>query len=134
MNNLCDCRYCTEKRKLREAMQANTVVDTVEELAIPEVKKPRVIIKEFTYAQTRQHFVETNVTDGTMKEDYFRIPERNERVIHSDNATIVILHDGTKGVAKCNPTDELNYTKGIKIAYTRAKIKLLQKELKKLTK
>jgi hypothetical protein len=44
------------------------------------------------------------------------------------------LDDGTKGVAKCSPEDEFNETKGIKIAYNRAKIKLLQKELNKLIK
>lgn len=91
-------------------------------------------VKDFVYKEVRQYFVEKSNLKDEVKEDYFRIKERLEKVIHSGNRTIVILDDGTKGISKCSPEDEYNKLKGIKIAYTRAKIKSLQKELKRLCK
>jgi hypothetical protein len=46
----------------------------------------------------------------------------------------VILPDGTRGVAKCDDNDEFDINKGKDIAYNRARIKSLSKELKKLIK
>lgn len=56
------------------------------------------------------------------------------KVIQNGPATIVILEDGTRGVSKCLPTDEFDEETGIEIAYVRARIKQLQKELKTLIK
>ena len=91
-------------------------------------------VKDLTYHGNKQYFTEVNRTSGDVKEDYFRTSDKKERVIHNENATVVILDDGSKGVAKCCPDEEYNKTKGIKIAYIRAKIKSLKKELKTLTK
>ena len=91
-------------------------------------------IKDFTYYEVRQFFTEENHTLHTLTNNSFRVREKHERVIHNGNATIVILDDGSKGKAKCSPQDDFNKTKGIKIAYLRAKIKSLHKELKSLTK
>lgn len=95
-------------------------------------KNPEV--KEFTYYETNQRFKENNITEGTYTENSFMIKEKNEKIIHHGNATIVILDDGSKGVAKCCEKDEYDKLKGVKIAYIRAKIKSLQKELKQLVK
>jgi hypothetical protein len=89
-------------------------------------------VKEIKYLEGRQYFNEKNLTTGEVKSTFFKTKEKNEKVIHNKNATIVILDDGCKGVAKCSPEDEFNKTTGIKIAYLRAKIKSLQKELKYL--
>jgi hypothetical protein len=91
-------------------------------------------VKIFTYNKYYVSFTEHSNTTGELKKGAFSIPERTQKVIHSKNATIVILDDGSKGIAKCCKDDEYNKTTGIKIAYTRAKIKSLQKELKKLIK
>lgn len=91
-------------------------------------------VKEIVYHECKQHFTEKNFTTGETKSTYFKIKPKKEKIIHNKNATIVILDDGCKGVAKCSPEDEFDKTKGIKIAYLRAKIKSLQKELKSLTK
>lgn len=56
------------------------------------------------------------------------------KVIRSNNATVVILSDGTKGVSKCMDEDEYDSVKGFDIAYTRACIKRLNKNLKELVK
>lgn len=56
------------------------------------------------------------------------------RVIRNGVATIVILNDGSKGVAKCLPEDEYDPDLGYSIAYTKAKIKSLTKQLKKMSK
>ncbi|WP_010497778.1 hypothetical protein [Paenibacillus elgii] len=56
------------------------------------------------------------------------------KVIKNGVATIVILSDGTKGVSKCLPEDEYDAEKGYEIALTKAKIKRLNKQLKKLIK
>ena len=92
-------------------------------------------IKIIKYYGTKQYFVETDARTGEIiKDSSFRIKPKSERIIHNDMATIVILDDGSKGVSKCMPEDEYNKIKGIKIAYLRAKIKSLHKELKVLTK
>jgi hypothetical protein len=54
------------------------------------------------------------------------------KVIRSGNATIVILTDGSKGISKCLPEDRYDPDKGFQIAYTKAKIKSLGKQLKQL--
>lgn len=92
-------------------------------------------IKTIIYQGTKQYFTEIDErTKEVIKDSSFRTAQKREKVIHNDNATIVILDDGSKGVAKCNPIDDYNKTTGIKIAYLRAKIKSLQKELKVLAK
>lgn len=53
-----------------------------------------------------------------------------KRCIVNKNVVIVILNSGAKGVAKCLPEDEFNEDTGIRIAYIKAKIKELTKELK----
>jgi hypothetical protein len=45
-----------------------------------------------------------------------------KRVIRNGKATIVILADGSKGVAKCSPDDEYDADKGLEIATLRAEI------------
>jgi hypothetical protein len=96
------------------------------------VSEPEV--KEFVYAEVRQYFTEKSNLEEDIRKDYFRIREKKEHVIHHGNRTIVILDDGSKGIAKCSPEDTYDKLTGIKIAYHRAKIKSLEKELKKLTK
>lgn len=59
--------------------------------------------------------------------------EDNLKVIRNGKATIVILEDGTKGVSKCLEEDTYNESIGFEIAYKKAKIKQLTKELKKLS-
>jgi len=56
------------------------------------------------------------------------------KLIINGNTTIVILDDGSKGVAKCMESDEYDMDKGVDIAYTRAIIKSSQKKLKGLVK
>ncbi|RXZ78032.1 hypothetical protein EBB07_28660 [Paenibacillaceae bacterium] len=89
-------------------------------------------VKEIVYKEVRQHFTELSLSSGFLKQDYFRIPERKQKVIHTKDETIVLLDDGSKGVAKCSYKDKYNKLTGIKIAYIRAKIKSLEKELKEL--
>jgi hypothetical protein len=56
-------------------------------------------------------------------------------IINEVNETIVVILDnGTKGIAKCLSEDEFDIQKGFDIAYLKAKIKSLQKQLKQLTK
>ena len=97
-----------------------------------EFKKPETKVKTFKYFKTRMEF--EMKCNGVTSKDAFMIPERNSKMIFSNNAVICILDDGSKGVSKCSPDDNYHETTGVKIAYTRAKIKSLQKELKKLTK
>lgn len=75
--------------------------------------------------------------------EYFELvePEENRKhivdgnlVIQNGRAIIVILPDGCKGVAKCLLEDKFDPELGYEIAYTRAKVKSLAKEIKKLNK
>lgn len=54
-----------------------------------------------------------------------------QRVIYSNNATIVILKSGVKGISKCLVSDVYNEEVGYRVAYLKAKIKEMNKELKK---
>lgn len=53
-----------------------------------------------------------------------------KRVIYSDKVTVVILNSGIKGIAKCLDEDEYDKKVGYRIAYLKAKIKEMNKELK----
>jgi len=91
-------------------------------------------VKTITYHETRQQYTEEVRATGVIATNSFKIKENKEKIIHNGNTTIIILNDGTKGVAKCSSSDGYNRTTGIKIAYLRAKIESLQKELSGLTK
>ena len=54
-----------------------------------------------------------------------------KRVIYSDKVTVVILNSGIKGIAKCLEEDEYDKKAGYRIAYLKAKIKEMNKELKR---
>lgn len=54
-----------------------------------------------------------------------------KRVIYSDKVTVVILNSGIKGIAKCLEEDEYDKKTGYRIAYLKAKIKEMNKELKR---
>jgi hypothetical protein len=56
------------------------------------------------------------------------------RVIYNGLCTIVILSDGSKGIAKCNPYDRYIRQIGHDIAHARARIKRDEKEIAKLSK
>lgn len=53
-----------------------------------------------------------------------------KRVIYSDKVTVVILNNGIKGIAKCLEEDEYDKKTGYRIAYLKAKIKEMNKELR----
>ena len=53
-----------------------------------------------------------------------------KRVIYSDKVTVVILNNGIKGIAKCLEEDEYDKKVGYRIAYLKAKVKEMNKELK----
>ncbi len=79
----------------------------------------------------------TTVTDGNgfvIDQQHITKPEKNYKVIYNGKATIVILEDGTKGIAKCSPEDKFSVQMGHDIAIIRANIKKLQKDLRNLTK
>lgn len=60
-----------------------------------------------------------------------KINSEIKKVIKNGKATIVILSSGVKGVAKCLEEDTYNEETGIRIAYLKAKIKEMTKELKR---
>ena len=94
-----------------------------------------MVIRETIYEAVRQpkHEITTKGTSIFVDDDSFMLPEKKQKLMFQDKAIICILDDGTKGVAKCNDDDDYNQTIGIKIAYIRAKIKSLIKELNELT-
>lgn len=86
------------------------------------------------YYSMNQRFIQKDLEGNVIKDSSFKIPSKTQRLIFNQNATICILDDGCKGVSKCMEEDVYNETKGIKIAYLRAKIKSMNKELKQLIK
>ncbi len=53
-----------------------------------------------------------------------------KRVIYSNKVTVVILNSNVKGVAKCLDGDKYDKKIGYRVAYLKAKIKEMNKELK----
>ena len=55
-------------------------------------------------------------------EKYFDIEENRQNITHivNKNAVVIILNDGRKGVAKCNPADKFNLAFGTALAVARA--------------
>ena len=90
--------------------------------------------KTIVYSAGYQNFYEYDEDGNIIKQGSFRIPEKHEVVIENEKATVVFLDDGSKGVALCHPSDIKNETIGIKLAYLRAKIVSLQKEIKTILK
>lgn len=71
-------------------------------------------------------------------EEYFKeyikeVKQDNDvqRVIYSNSVTVVILKSGIKGISKCLEGDVYNEEVGYRVAYLKAKIKEMKKELKK---
>lgn len=77
----------------------------------------------------------TNVETGkTRTEKVKAIEAFTAQVIHQDKYTIVIIDDGSKGIAMCREGDEYSRKKGLKLAFKRAMLVMLEKEIKELLK
>jgi hypothetical protein len=88
--------------------------------------------KTVVYQGYKQEFCTTNDSTGETLYGYYFVPATKAKIIHKDTATIVIFEDGSKGVAKCGKDDTYSRKTGLKIAYNRAMIQHLQKEIDKL--
>lgn len=78
------------------------------------------------------------VFDVAEIEEYFKeyieeiqVDDDVKKVIYSDRVTVVILNSGVKGIAKCLEEDNYDKEKGYRVAYLKAKIKEMSRELKK---
>lgn len=68
--------------------------------------------------------------DGkVVQEQLVRGQKGSYKVIYNDDVTVVILSDGTKGIAKRNPADPYKLQVGHDIAHARASIKQLEKQI-----
>mgnify|MGYP006883105101 CR=1 FL=1 len=108
------------------------IAELKEEKEEPKIHKVINTRYDKTYHKFTQEIVENG--EITSKTDTFSRPAMNQKVIVNEPAVICILDDGSKGVSKCMEEDVFDENKGIKIAYIKAKIKSLQKELKQLSK
>lgn len=96
-------------------------------MEIIEVNKNNVRVKcgyhmgVFSMEEIEKYFDEYNLTSG-----YDDI----SKCIINDNVTVIILKSGCKGIAKCLPQDKYEEEIGVRVAYIKAKIKEMQKELK----
>lgn len=86
-----------------------------------------------TYSSGHQSFRRVTREGGEtfVSESSFKIPEKKQvlNIDEEKGTTICTLDDGSVGTSKCMNNDVYDGLKGIKIAYLRAKIKSLQKEL-----
>lgn len=72
--------------------------------------------------------------EDEIKISYTEVEKFACKIIYNGNTTIVILDDGSKGIAKCMPDDTYDKQKGIDIAGLKALVKSYQKKIKKLIK
>jgi len=88
-----------------------------------------------SYKGTYITFSEKNLVTGEVTDGKFKLFDGFEGKIYSaDKYVVVVLKDGSKGVAKCIETDEFKYKRGLRIAFNRALIEHLKAETKKLYK
>lgn len=96
-------------------------------MEVIEVSKNNVKVKcgyhmgVFSIEEVEKYFNEYNITS-----EYNDI----SKCIINDNVTVIILKSGCKGIAKCLPQDKYEEEIGVRVAYIKAKIKEMQKELK----
>lgn len=81
------------------------------------------------YHQVYQGFTEYDENGFIIKEGSFKIPAWKQEIMTNGPATIIWLEDGSKGVAICNECDDFKTSTGRKLAYLRAKIVSLTKEI-----
>ena len=86
------------------------------------------------YAQVYQKFTEYDENGIIVKEGSFRIPEWKQEIMTNGPATIIWLENGSKGVSVCNEIDNWKTSTGRKLAYLRAKIISLTKEIEETIK
>jgi len=105
-----------------------------EEVKSEEIKetKQKPINKVYTYRMI-PHKINWKIThNGEIVNQTIDSGDESYKLIINGNTTIVILDDGSKGIAKCLDSDVYDMDKGIDIAYTKAIIKSSQKKLKGL--
>ena len=86
------------------------------------------------YGKVYQKFTEYDENGFIVKEGSFQIPEWKQEIMTNGPATIIWLEDGSKGVAICNECDNFKISTGRKLAYLRAKIASLMKEVEQTIK
>jgi hypothetical protein len=100
-----------------------------------EVKNKNVnqVKNSVAYKGAYISFTETNQLTGEVTEGKFKLFDGFDAKVYSaDKYVVVVLADGSKGISKCDETDEFSYKNGLKIAFSRALIDHIKKETKKL--
>lgn len=138
-NELCEYGYGWNLEE--EAMELATKEESV------QIEESETVLSKTKQKKKQQHTLIWEYPDYSIdvltKEDGRVVDkttitkEREQvRIItnESNGTVVVILGDGTKGIARCLPEDEFDVEKGTDIAHVKAIIKLFQKKLKQLTK
>jgi hypothetical protein len=89
-------------------------------------------VKKVNYEKVKYYFTETNVETGESYSGYFTEEPMSARLMRIASYTILILEDGSKGVAECGRNENFSRKSGLKIAWLRAMIIHFQKELDRL--
>lgn len=87
------------------------------------LENPRIGVGVFDLEEVKEYFKEYA--------EEIKTDEDVKRVIYSDGVTVVILKSGVKGIAKCLEDDVYSKEIGYRVAYIKAKIKEMNKELKR---
>jgi hypothetical protein len=99
------------------------------------------IIKDLSPSKTRvftyeylPYSININLfeNDQFVKSQHQNYETEKMKVVYTGNKTIVLLSDGSKGVARCNPEDKFDDKKGLDIAFYRAWMKKIEKRLEKI--
>ncbi len=91
------------------------------------------IIHNYRVLPYTYNSIVTSPKGDLIQEQHVKGSQNNYKVIYNGDVTIVILEDGSKGIAKRNPSDTYNRQIGHDIAFKRAKIKSLKKEIMRLS-
>ena len=107
-------------------------INSIEEVQKQVTQKP--MNKVYTYEMIPHKINWRIIHNGEIIDQVIDSGTESYKLIINGNTTIVILDDGSKGIAKCLDSDVYDMDKGIDIAYTKAIIKSSQKKLKMLIK
>lgn len=123
-------QYRKELEKMCDNIIDTTDIQTVNISQTPQNYIIQPEYKTIEYRGYYQEFIERDTITGEERIGRFYVPTRRGKLIRQDNATVVILDDGSKGVAQCCSKDKFSRKIGLKYAYNRALATSLINEVK----
>jgi len=135
-------KFCIGKKVWDYDAKLHDIVDIIRKQV--KVKKVKIEQNKIVNSDKQVYKYKTlprkiywEITNVKTNETTYEIVDAMEislKLIVDGDKTTIVFDDGSKGYTKCLPTDEYNLEKGKDIAYLKALIKSLEREIEELVK